>query len=88
MTHCDKKTGIASGRFHNSLQKMESIDGEMDHNNYYRPCEHHSGVLIDVLLTTETRLKMRIRKLLVSDLKILAMDLALLEQPNMVTEKH
>ena len=50
MTHHDEKTGMASGGFCNSLQKIESIDGELHHNDCYKLSEHLSGGLIPKLM--------------------------------------
>ena len=62
MTHHNENTWIASGGFHNSLQKMESIDGELDNNNCYSPSAHHSGglILANWCFAYYTRLQMRI----------------------------
>ena len=46
-----QKIEFVSGGFYNSVQKnekMEYIDGELDHNNCYRPSKHPGGGLIAV----------------------------------------
>ena len=64
---------------------MESIDGEMDHNNYYRPCDHHSGVFC-LLYICEDQTEDAYSKTASIRSKN-TMDLALCQQPNMVRLK-